>query len=280
MDTESRPYTKLLEEFGKPVNFESKKPAFIAHLPNHFSDIDRGFALEEIHVRRDPNFKTFSNIPQMSKNTVNTERVSTNDRSMYHYEGGWPHDFNDFGEEKKRKIFIKKNIERTKDSPHDKFLPSLMKMCNHITDIIRENNQIDMFEEYFDQGEPEHNIEKLNVKTLMLFKDPSEVCKRSVSRISWHPDGPQSLAAAYSIMRFQKQPSNMDYQVRKKIQNFQIFLKNSNCFNFFDFLNIFLVLYLGSDQPEHPSRDHQPEQPDSHPGLQPPKRLHDWIRVL
>jgi dynein intermediate chain 2, axonemal len=121
---------------------------------------------------------------------------------MYHFEGGWPSDFDDIQDDKKRKTYIKKNIERNKESTHDRFLPSLVKLCNNVTEIIRTNNQIDMFEEYFDQGEPEHNIEKLSVKTLMLFKDPKENCKRSVSKISWHPDGPTSLAAAYSIMRF------------------------------------------------------------------------------
>jgi len=68
-----------------------------------------------------------------------------------------------------------------------------------------------MFEEYFLGEEPEHNIEKLSIKTLMLFKDQNEGIKRSVSKICWHPDGPYSIAASYSISRFQMQPTGMKY---------------------------------------------------------------------
>lgn len=136
-------------------------------------------------------------------------------KNMYHFEGGWPKDFDYFGDEKRRKMYIKKNIERSKDGTGtgDRFLSPLRKMCQSVSNIIMENNQIDMFEEYFENDVSDHNIEKLNVRTLMLFKDPCKTVKRSISKISWHPDGPDYLAAAYSIMRFQKQPDDMDYTV-------------------------------------------------------------------
>lgn len=144
------------------------------------------------------------------------------DKGMYHYEGGWPKDFEEFGDERRRKMFIKKNIERGRDSTAsgDRFFEPLQRMCQNVSNIILENNQIDMFEEYFEDEAPEHNIEKLNVRTLMLFKDPTEGVKRSISKISWHPDGPEYLAAAYSIMRFQKQPEDMDYRVNILFKNF------------------------------------------------------------
>ena len=31
-------------------------------------------------------------------------------------------------------------------------------------------------------------VENLSSKTLMLFKDDSEICKRAVSEISWYPE--------------------------------------------------------------------------------------------
>jgi dynein intermediate chain 2 len=46
----------------------------------------------------------------------------------------------------------------------------------------------------------------------MLFKDDSEICKRSVSEISWYPEGPQKLAVSYAIMRFQQMPDKMPTQ--------------------------------------------------------------------
>lgn len=59
-----------------------------------------------------------------------------------------------------------------------------------------------MYEEYFDGEEPEHNIEKINVKTLKLFKNLDIQTKRSLTSLSWHPDGPHKIAASYSLMKF------------------------------------------------------------------------------
>lgn len=45
-----------------------------------------------------------------------------------------------------------------------------------------------MFEEYFENEISEHIVENLSTKTIMLFKDHSEICKRSVTELSWHPE--------------------------------------------------------------------------------------------
>lgn len=39
-------------------------------------------------------------------------------------------------------------------------------------------------------------------------RDPQEM-KRTVTHISWYPDGAHRLAAAYSMLEFQKSPSGM-----------------------------------------------------------------------
>merc|ERR1712021_249570 len=99
----------------------------------------------------------------MSENTVNTERVSVVDRKMYHYEGGWPAgiDITDPGDKAK---YIKKKLEKTSDNL-DKFTPAVKRITENVHEIIAKNNQIDMLEEYFVGEEPEHNIEKLSIKT-------------------------------------------------------------------------------------------------------------------
>ena len=68
---------------------------------------------------------------------------------------------------------------------------------------IRQNNEIDLFEEYFAGEQPDHQAETITTKTLMLFKDPNQV-KRSVSKITWYPDtgSEKRVAVAYSILRF------------------------------------------------------------------------------
>ena len=140
---------------------------------------------------------------------VNTERISTADRKMYHFEGGWPQGV-DITDRMDCKKYVKKKLEKTTDNL-DKFTPAVKKIVENVEDIIDKNNQIDMFEEYFVGEEPEHNIENLSIKTLMLFKDQNDGIKRGVSRISWHPDAAISIAASYSISRFQQQPAGMKY---------------------------------------------------------------------
>lgn len=121
---------------------------------------------------------------------------------MFHYEGGWAGDV-DVTEEKARQNYIKKKLEKNHEG-QDIFTDSCRRMCRNVKDIIKMNNQIDMYEEYFDGEEPDHNIEKLSVKTSLLFKDPEKGHKRCINKISWHPDGPTKLAGAYCMMRFHK----------------------------------------------------------------------------
>jgi dynein intermediate chain 2 len=52
---------------------------------------------------------------------------------------------------------------------------------------IKQNNEIDLFEEYFEGEQPEHLSETINTKTVMIFKDPNHI-KRAVTKISWHPE--------------------------------------------------------------------------------------------
>lgn len=134
---------------------------------------------------------------------VNTERVNMDTKKMYHFEGGWPSDM-DVTEEKARQNYIKKKLEKDPQTTADIFTDSCRDMCRNVKDIIKMNKQIDMFEEYFEGEVPDHNIEKLSVKTALLFKDPEKGHKRCINKISWHPDGPNKLAGAYCMMRFHK----------------------------------------------------------------------------
>ena len=69
---------------------------------------------------------------------------------------------------------------------------------------IRQNNEIDLFEEYFSGEQPEHLSENITTKTTMIFKDPNPV-KRSVTKICWHPDSTCDLrvGVSYAMLRFQ-----------------------------------------------------------------------------
>lgn len=89
------------------------------------------------------------------------------------------------------------------------FAAQVKTLCEIAERCMLQNKQIDMFEEYFFQEESEHIVENMSTKTLMLLKDPPDVCKRSVSELSWHTEGPSKLAVSYAIPRFQQTPDKM-----------------------------------------------------------------------
>lgn len=212
MDNNVYSYMQKRGNCGKPLHLmETKTVYYCGNLPDPSSDKKRKFNPEGLHVKRNPNFINLSNIPEISENIVNTERVNMDHKKMFHYEGGWPLEV-DKVDEKSRNNHIKKRLEKTQEGA-DIFTDSCRKMCKNVKEVIKMNKQIDMFEEYFEGEVSDHNIEKLSLKTLMLFKDPSKDNKRSINKISWHPDGPRKLAGAYCVMRFQKQPLNMDLRV-------------------------------------------------------------------
>jgi dynein intermediate chain 2 len=75
---------------------------------------------------------------------------------------------------------------------------------------IRQNNEIDLFEEYFSGEQPELLSETISTKTMMIFKDPNQI-KRAVTKISWHPEVTTELrvGVSYAMLRFQQMPPKM-----------------------------------------------------------------------
>ncbi len=77
---------------------------------------------------------------------------------------------------------------------------------------LRQNNAIDIYEEYFSNKETTKiTSEPPSAKTLSVFRDPNEA-KRAITHISWYPDGAGRLAAAYSTLEFQKSSSEVSLE--------------------------------------------------------------------
>ena len=71
------------------------------------------------------------------------------------------------------------------------------------TRCIEQNNEIDLFEEYFHGEDPEFMSEPITTKTVMIFKDPNAI-KRAVTKIAWHPEASElRVGTAYAQLRFQ-----------------------------------------------------------------------------
>ena len=195
-------YTKKRREFGRDptaVGFEDSQVQLIGSIESE-SD------LRNCYVERDPNTVILSNIPELSEHSVNTGRVASSGFHMKHVEGGWarevdPTDPVDF------KKWTKRIEKDAYSSP--KTVEVMAKMCS---DKTRQNNEIDLYERYFEGEDPEQSTEMISTRTKLLFKDPSEQ-KRAISRLCWHPENPSKIAAAYAIMKFQKMPDELPLEV-------------------------------------------------------------------
>ncbi len=98
--------------------------------------------------------------------------------------------------------FIKKT---EKDEDYIRTIKSLGESLEH---MIRQNNAIDIYEEYFIGDAVDHSGEPPSAKTLTVFRDPNAV-KRTATCISWYPDGARKVAVSYAILQFQRQPEGM-----------------------------------------------------------------------
>lgn len=82
---------------------------------------------------------------------------------MHHEVGGWPKsvdptEANDIRKEKKKR-------EKALD-----FVDAQIKLLDSAGAQMRENNHIDLFEEYYDGEVPDQSTESLHTKSLRLFK--------------------------------------------------------------------------------------------------------------
>ena len=182
-------YQKERHDFGRSIY----------HLAFSSVDILEEFSQEpellKEHIERDPTILDIQAIPDMSECYVNTETVSYKSIGMLHLEGGWPKEVD--CTEKDQTVRYKKKVEKDEE-----YIKQVKSLGDAIEGDIKQNYAINIYEEYFAGEYADHSSEPPNAKTLSVFKDPSEI-KRTVSNISWYPDGGKKLAVAFAILQFQ-----------------------------------------------------------------------------
>uniref|UniRef100_A0A0V0J856 Dynein intermediate chain 3, ciliary n=1 Tax=Schistocephalus solidus TaxID=70667 RepID=A0A0V0J856_SCHSO len=181
-------YTKKRSEFGRQCNFADR--AAELHI-----DIPRDDKLAENFISKDPVDRAIQCAKEMSEHEINTERLVSETRGINHTEGGWPKDVN--CQEPDQVVRFRKKVE--KDENYTVILQSLGAVVEH---CIKQNNAIDIFEDYFENIEQEASEEPPSAKVVNVFRDINEH-KRSATHISWFPDGPTKLAVAYCNTDFQ-----------------------------------------------------------------------------
>jgi len=90
----------------------------------------------------------------------------------------------------------------------EEYVNAVKIMAATVEHCLKQNNAIDIYEEYFAGSTVEHNTEPPSARNLTVFKDPQKI-KRTATRISWNPDGGKKLAVAYSTLQFQQAPEGM-----------------------------------------------------------------------
>ncbi|ELU10526.1 hypothetical protein CAPTEDRAFT_84434, partial [Capitella teleta] len=181
-------YTKKRAEFGRQCNFSDR--AAELHV-----DIVPDASLMESFIERNPVDRGTQCVQEMSEHEINTERYETDTRGINHTEGGWPKDVNP--SEIEQVMRYRKKVEKDEN-----YIYTLQGLAGVVEKCIRQNNAIDIYEEYFENIDVEEAEEPPSARTINVFRDPNEK-KRTATHISWYPDGPKKLAIAHCNLDFQ-----------------------------------------------------------------------------
>jgi len=187
-------YVKTRKDFGRYCNFDDVDPKILGVVESAPQCGDK-------YVEQTILSCVLDNIPQVSESSVNTQRVQTKNRTMIHTEGGWPREVEPT--EAQDCLKFRKRLEKDQ-----RFIEAVKQLTKQTEGVLKQNNTIDLFEHYFHLEEPEHLPENLTMRTVALFKDPSDET-RSVTKIGWHPEGPTKLVGSYSNLRFQQMSDEM-----------------------------------------------------------------------
>ena len=174
-------------QFGHQTKFEDVSAHVLETIPS--TDV-----MDEEFVQRNPSILEVDTTPPYSMHSCNTQRFVSVSRGMTHIEGGWPKDV-DYTEQNDVARFRKKT---EKDDDYRATLQGLGPMVER---SVRQNNTIDIYEEYFHGAQVDHSSEPPSAKGLAVFRDPNTT-KRTATSVHWHPDGSR-IAVSYSILNFQ-----------------------------------------------------------------------------
>lgn len=188
-------YQRKRADFGRQCNFDDRSAQMLV-------DIKPDPALAKDYMVRDPVEISIQNTKEFSEHEVNTETVTSTTTGIFHSEGGWPKDVNPAEPDQVSRF-------RKKAEKAPEFVQQVTSAGGLIEHAIKQNNAIDIYEDYFDEeSENVSTMEPPSIKNISVFRDPQEL-KRSATCMSWYPDQATKLAVAYSILEFQKAPEGM-----------------------------------------------------------------------
>ncbi|NXM07282.1 DNAI2 protein, partial [Tyrannus savana] len=190
-------YTRKRSDFGRPCSF-SDLPAEVT------VDIPPDPSLAQDFIPQDPVDFALQHGPVMALHEVNTERVQVTSQGVNHVEGGWPKHVDPRNSELTSRY--REEVER-----EEIYTRAILRLGTLMEHCIRQNNAIDIYEEYFAEDEEEEGDEEPpSAKTINVLRDPNPV-KRTATHLSWHPDACKELAVAYCSLEFQDRRRDISF---------------------------------------------------------------------
>ncbi|KAK9868043.1 hypothetical protein WJX84_000850 [Apatococcus fuscideae] len=184
-----RQYAKQRRDFGRHPHFTDEGAEMLADIrPNEEHAKD--------HIHRNPVTTVTQVVQEMSEHEVNTNPVVFTSKVMHHVEGGWPKEV-DYTEAE-HVIRYRKKVEKDEE-----YIKAVAALGTSMEELVKANNAIDIYEEYFSGRNLDYSTEKPEARTIAGLTDPSN-SKRGAQYVCWHPDGSSRLAVAHSILEFQK----------------------------------------------------------------------------
>ena len=149
-------FSRKRREFGKHPKFSDSGPIEIVNIAptNEFDD--------DWEVRPSTSIE-IDCIPQMAEHEINTERYIAIDTGMQHKEGGWPKQVNTEEFEDKKRYLRKIEMD-------DSYNDILLGLTKKIESRVKQNNSINMFEEYFANQTDDPSAEPPSAKTVVIFR--------------------------------------------------------------------------------------------------------------
>lgn len=182
-------YQKKRREFGRQCNFSDRHARLIV-------DINPDESLRDDYIVQNPVNMSVQNTFEFSEHEVNTERKEYSSQGINHTEGGWPKDVDP--NEAEQTIRFRKKVEKD-----EHFIASVIALGETALDVVKQNNSVDIYQDYYPTVSEMAAIEAPSARMLNVFRDPNAI-KRSVTALSWFPDQGRKIAAAYSVLEFQK----------------------------------------------------------------------------
>lgn len=99
----------------------------------------------------------------------------------------------------------RKKVEKDED-----YIRTVVQLGAAVEGLVKQNNALDIYEEYFAGISAQHSSEAPSARTLTVLQDPtvsSSGVQRPVSCVNWLQDGGSKVVLSYSILDFQQQPA-------------------------------------------------------------------------